>query len=168
MIEEDDDKTWQCSRMLEYNEERGTSGEHQLNCLVEWKNINKTQPWVNFFALSLSNPTPIIAFARANTVLHKMPFCHLIHYRKSKTEVKIAKIQKALTSLTCTKYKFGIQVPKGIKNAIDLDKSNRNSLWQDATKTELKQLTDYQTLIVLNSGEDIPKGYQKIPYPCSI
>jgi hypothetical protein len=28
----------------------------------------------------------------------------------------------------------------------------------------LKQLTDYQTIIVLDSGEDIPKGYQKIPY----
>jgi hypothetical protein len=43
MIEEDDDKSWQCSKMLEYNEERGASGEHQLNCLVEWKNINTTQ-----------------------------------------------------------------------------------------------------------------------------
>jgi hypothetical protein len=26
------------------------------------------------------------------------------------------------------------------------------------------QLTDYQTFIVLDSGEDIPTGYQKIPY----
>jgi hypothetical protein len=31
-------------------------------------------------------------------------------------------------------------------------------------KTELKQLTDYQTFIVLDSGEDIPTGYQKILY----
>jgi hypothetical protein len=60
--------------------------------------------------------------------------------------------------------KFGIQVPKGIKNAIDLDKKNGNQLWQEAIKTELKQLTDYQTFIVLHSGEDIPKDYQKIPY----
>jgi hypothetical protein len=29
-------------------------------------------------------------------------------------------------------------------------------------RTELKQLTDYQTFIVLDSGEDIPNGYQKI------
>jgi hypothetical protein len=29
---------------------------------------------------------------------------------------------------------------------------------------QLKQLTDYQTFIVLDSGDDIPKGYQKIPY----
>jgi hypothetical protein len=31
-------------------------------------------------------------------------------------------------------------------------------------KTKLKQLTDYQIFIVLDSGEDIPTGYQKIPY----
>jgi hypothetical protein len=30
--------------------------------------------------------------------------------------------------------------------------------------TELKQLTDYQTFIVLDSGENIPTGYQKISY----
>jgi hypothetical protein len=35
---------------------------------------------------------------------------------------------------------------------------------QFAIRTEVKQLTEYQTFIVLDSGEDIPKGYQKIPY----
>jgi hypothetical protein len=38
------------------------------------------------------------------------------------------------------------------------------NLWQQAIQTDLKKLTDYKTLIVLDSGEDIPKGYQKIPY----
>jgi hypothetical protein len=41
---------------------------------------------------------------------------------------------------------------------------NGNQLWQVAIMTEPKQLTDYQTYIVLDSGEDIPTGYQKIPY----
>jgi hypothetical protein len=54
--------------------------------------------------------------------------------------------------------------PKGIKNEIDLDKKNRNQLWQEYIKTEFKQITDYQTFIVLDSGKDIPTGYQKIPY----
>jgi hypothetical protein len=35
---------------------------------------------------------------------------------------------------------------------------------QEAIKTELKKLTDYQTFVLLDSGEDIPTGYQKIPY----
>jgi hypothetical protein len=50
------------------------------------------------------------------------------------------------------KYNFGIQVPRGIKNAIDLDKKNENYLWQEAINTELEQLTDYQTFLVLDSG----------------
>jgi hypothetical protein len=36
--------------------------------------------------------------------------------------------------------------------------------WQDDIETELKQLTDYQKFMVPDSGEDIPKGYQKILY----
>jgi hypothetical protein len=54
--------------------------------------------------------------------------------------------------------------PKESRITSDLDKKNGNQLWQEAIKAELKQLTDYQTFIVLDSGEDIPTGYQKIPY----
>jgi hypothetical protein len=93
-----------------------------------------------------------------------MPFCHLTQYCRPNTAVDIARILKVSTSPAGIKYKFGIQVPKGIKNEIDLDKKNGNHLWQEAIKTELKQLTDYQTFIVPDSGEDIPTGYHKIPY----
>jgi hypothetical protein len=78
--------------------------------------------------------------------------------------MEITRVHKASTSPTGIKYKFGIQVPKGIKNAINLDKRNGNNLWEEVIKTELKQLTNNETFIVLDSGEDIPKGYQKIPY----
>jgi hypothetical protein len=40
----------------------------------------------------------------------------------------------------------------------------KNNLWQEVIDTELNQFIDYETFIVLDSGEDIPKGYQKIPY----
>jgi hypothetical protein len=81
-----------------------------------------------------------------------MPLCHLTQYCRSNTAVNIARILKVLTSPAGIKYKFGIQVPNGIMNAIDLEKKYGNQLWQDAIKTELKQLTDYQTFIVLDSG----------------
>jgi hypothetical protein len=121
---------------------KGDVNSSNHKCLVEWNDVNKTKPWVNYFALSLSNPKPIISFARNNNLLDKMPFCHLTHYCRS-------------TSPAGIKYKFGIQVPrgtKGIKNAIDLDKKNGNQLLQEAIKTELKQLTDYQKFVVLDSG----------------
>jgi hypothetical protein len=78
--------------------------------------------------------------------------------------VGIARILEVSTSPAGIKYKFGIQVPSGNKNAIYLDEKNGNQLWQESMKTELKQLTDYQRFIVLDSGEDISAGYQKVPY----
>jgi hypothetical protein len=99
---------------------------------VEWNDINKTKSWVNddFFALSLSNPKPIISFARNNNLLDKMPFCHLTQHCRSNTAVDIARILKVSRISAGIKYKFDIQVPKGIKNAIDLDKKNGNQLWK--------------------------------------
>jgi hypothetical protein len=61
-------------------------------------------------------------------------------------------------------YKLSIQVPKGIKNAIELDKINGKKSLKEAIKTELKQLRDYQKFKLLDSWENIPTGYQKIPY----
>jgi hypothetical protein len=45
---------------------------------------------------------------------------------RSNTAVDIARILKVSTSPAGIKYKFGIQIPKGIKNEIDLDKKNGN------------------------------------------
>jgi glyceraldehyde-3-phosphate dehydrogenase/erythrose-4-phosphate dehydrogenase len=73
-------------------------------------------------------------------------------------------IRKVSKSSAGIKYNFGIQVSKGIKNAIDLDKNNGKQLKEEAIKTDLKQLTDFQTFIVMDSGEDIPTDYQKIPH----
>ena len=103
--------------MLKYNHYRGANDGSQHNCLVEWKNKTKTKTWINFFALSLNDQTPIIAFTRKNNVLHEMPFRHLVKFCKSKTEAEISRVQKVLKSPTCVKHMFGIQVPKGIKNA---------------------------------------------------
>jgi hypothetical protein len=83
---------------------------------------------VNFFALSLSNPTPIISFARKRNLVDKMSFQHLVHYCKARTPVDAAKIHKASASSTRVKYKFGIQVPRVIKNSIHLDNKNGNNL----------------------------------------
>ena len=55
--EDDQDKSWECTKVLKYCEEIGMNTSTNHKCLVEWNDINKSQSWVNFFALSLSNPT---------------------------------------------------------------------------------------------------------------
>jgi hypothetical protein len=159
--EEDNDMSWECHKVVDYCKEKGDVNSSNHKCLVEWNDRNKTKSWVNYFALSLSNPKPIISFARN---FRQEALFHLTHYCRSNTAVDITRIFKVSTSPAGAKYKFGIQVPKGVKNAIDLRKKNGDHSWQEAIKTELKQLTDYQTFKVLDLGEDIRTGYQKIPY----
>jgi hypothetical protein len=162
--EEDNDMSWECHKVVDYCKEKGDVSSSNQKCLVEWNDVNKTKSWVNYFALSLSHPKPIISFARNNNLLDNLRFCHLTQYCRSNTAVDIARILKDSTSPVGIKYRFGIQVTKGIKNAIDPYKKNGNQLWQEAIRTELEKLPDYQTFIVLDSGEDIPTDHQKIPY----
>jgi hypothetical protein len=164
ITEEKKEMSWERHKVVDYCKEKGDAHSSNHKCLVEWNDINETKLWINYFALSLINPKPIISFARNNNLLDKLPFCHLTQYCRSNTAVDIARLHNVSASPAGIKYNFGIQVPKGIKNAIDLDKKNGNKLWQEDIKTEIKQSTDYQTFIVLDSGEDIPTGYQKIPY----
>jgi hypothetical protein len=58
-----------------------------------------------------------------------MPFCHLTQYYSSNTAVDIARILEVSTSPAGIKYKFGIQVPKGMKNAIDLENNYGNQFF---------------------------------------
>jgi hypothetical protein len=153
-----------CCKVVDYCKEKRDVNSSNRKYLVKWNDVNKTKSWVNYFALSFSNPKPIISFANINNLLDKMHFCHLNQYCRSNTAVDIARILKVSTSPAGIKYKLGIQVPKGIKNWVDLHKKSGNQSWQEAIKTTLEQLTDYQTFIVLDSGGKIPTNYQKIPY----
>jgi hypothetical protein len=90
MAEESKDTSWECSKMFEYHEYREGNDGYYLNCLVEWRNIDKIQSWMNFLALSLRNPTTIIYFARSNNILLKMPLLHPDQYCMSKTELEKA------------------------------------------------------------------------------
>jgi hypothetical protein len=59
MSEDDKDRSWECTKVLKYCEEKGVDGNTNYNCLVELNKTNKSQSWVNFFAVSVSNPKPI-------------------------------------------------------------------------------------------------------------
>jgi hypothetical protein len=107
--EDDLDESWECTEVLKYCEDSGMDMSTNHNCQVEWNDINKSESWVNFFALSLSNPTPIISFTRKYNLLDIMAFQYLVHARKpqgcqtkrsvSSEDTKIPKIIKSASSI---------------------------------------------------------------------
>ena len=56
--------------------------------------------------------------------------------------VKQAKL-KSYTS--APKYMFGFEIPKDYRHALELDRRNGNTKWQDSTKLEMAQLKEYST-----------------------
>jgi hypothetical protein len=76
--EEDNDMSWECCKLLDYFKEKEDVNSSNHKRLVEWNDINKTKLWVNYFALSLSNPKPIISFARNNNLLDKLLSPHSV------------------------------------------------------------------------------------------
>ncbi len=58
-------------------------------------------------------------------------------------------------------HKFGIELPKTVNEAIELDKKNGNTFWADAIAKEMKDV--HVAFKILLNGQSVPIGYQKIP-----
>ena len=59
---------------------------------------------------------------------------------------------------------FSIKILWNVKHALELDKANGNTLWQDSIKLELKGINDYQIFQHLKPGEKLGRDYSCIPY----
>jgi hypothetical protein len=54
--------------VLKYCAEIGRNTSTNYKCLVDWKDNNKSQSWVNFFASCLSNPTVTSSVSKKSIV----------------------------------------------------------------------------------------------------
>ena len=59
-------------------------------------------------------------------------------------------------------FKFGIQVPQSHAQAIDIDRINGNTLWQDAEALELSQIDEYEALTDKGVGYKPGPEHKKI------
>jgi hypothetical protein len=73
----------------------------------------------------------------------------------------ISLVYKRTTRYLKRTHKFGIEVPKTVKEALDLDCKNGNTLWVDAIAKEMKEVCI--AFNILPDRHSVPIGYQKIP-----
>ena len=75
--------------------------------------------------------------------------CHIISMVKKRSARYLKKT-----------HKFGFQVPKSAKYALELDKHNGNTFWQDSITKEMKNVR--VALQILDENEEVPIGYKFI------
>ena len=161
--DEPDNALWNCKRVVQHRQVR-KQGRTMYQVKCQWNDPNKALSWVDMNALILQDPIPIVAFARKVHIMDQDPFKNLVSYCTGDAPSHLARMYKVKQKGATAKFKFGVQVPLGLKNAYQLHKMNKNNYWQKAIDKELKQLNDYNTFRVLKLWEKPPPEYQKIPY----
>ena len=87
--------------------------------------------------LKESHPIEVAEYVTAMD-LETEPACSWwVPYTLKKRDRIIASINYRFTNQD---YKFGINIPKDIKEALKLDQDNGNTLWQDAYNKEMLQV----------------------------
>ncbi|MGH7955007.1 MAG: hypothetical protein ACREOZ_03515, partial [Gloeomargaritales cyanobacterium] len=61
------------------------------------------------------------------------------------------------------KYQYGIEIPRNVAHALQLDDENRNHRWRDAMAKEMKAMECNEVFDILEENKQPPKGYTKIP-----
>ena len=115
-------------------------------------------------ALAIQDPTEILKYAKKSHLLSQKPFSIIAKQCIGESPSYLARAFKAKVSANAMKYKFGVRVPFGVKQAMQLDKESGTTYWFDAIKKELDCLNKHQVFRFMKKGEKAPTGYTYVPY----
>lgn len=131
------------------------------NVMVEWEDGSvATEPLT---VIAADDPVSCAIYAEQNKLLDVAGwkrFKKLV--RRKKVLTRQANQAKLQSFCTTPKYKYGVEVPRDYKHAMELDKKNGNTKWADATALEFRQLDEYQTFIDMGRNWKAPEAYKRI------
>ena len=137
---------------------RGSS----YNVEVLWNDGSKT--WEPVAMMIASDPVTMAVYAKEHGLLDTPGWKKLKSYaRRAKKLMRMVNANKRAQRYNAVTYKFGVRLPRNVKEAISLDAQNGNTYWQDAMALEISQLMEYETFTDMGRHAAVPPGYQKIP-----
>jgi hypothetical protein len=123
--------------------------------LVSWK--GGTSSWVSLKDLKESNPVQVAEYALANKILEEPAFawcaCHVL---KKRDQI----IKKVKSRYWERSHKYGILLPKSVKEALRMDRESGTDFWRQAIEKEMKTI-DNAFHFPRKDGK-APIGFQKI------
>ena len=106
--------------------------------------------------LKESHPIEVAEYVTALDLETEPAFLWWVPYTLKKRDQIIASINHRIIKQD---HKFGIKIPRDMKDAIRIDLENGNTLWQDAYKKEMFQVG--VAFKILRDDEHIPVGYER-------
>jgi hypothetical protein len=129
----------------------------QLCC--QWKDGSTS--WENLADLKGTHPIETAKYAKILGIDHEPAFNWWVPHVLRKRDRIISLVQKQNPCYLKETHKFDIELPKTVKEALELDKKNGNTFWADAIAKEMKDIS--VAFKILLDGQSAPIGYQKIP-----
>ena len=102
--------------------------------LVEWK--DSTTTWMDLKDVKEANPIELAKYAVANGIDDEPAFAWWVPYVLKKRKRIIS---KAKTKYWKTTHKYGMRLPKTVKEALQIDKDTRTNFWETALNKEMKK-----------------------------
>ena len=167
MRDENTEVVWKFKRIVshqgplkpEHPDHKGSS----YNVMIEWENGETTSEPLKMVAAD--DPVTCAIYARENNLLNVPGWKQFKALaRREKKFLRMVNQAKLRSYNTAPKYKYGYEVPRDYRHALRLDELNKNTKWQDAVRTELQQIDDYDTFkdIGHKSKAKPPPGYKRI------
>ena len=157
--EDDNDRFYTFSDILEHRKKKG-----KWEVKVKWEGGGYEPTWEPLANMREADPITLAKYAKDNGIeqLPGWKWTKLIKVINPNRLIRtIRRIFKA--KRTRKKYQFGVLVPSSIRQALAIDAEQKNSLWQAAIDTEIRQLLEFDTFEILERGERPGKEYQRIP-----
>ena len=155
-----EDPQWQVAQMVDHKVKKHR-GYRTLMAKVDW--MTGPSSWVDFHALKAHDPYSLIQYASSRSLEKHPDFKWTEEFLED--TAKLEEVRKAHVKQAEKKFriKFGVEVPKTMREAIYLDARDGTTVWRDAIAKELKQINDYGTFRLPKKGESL-QDYNKIPY----
>ena len=124
--------------------------------LIQWKDGSST--WEKLKDVKECFPVQLSEYALNSKISEQPAFAWWVHHVIKKQKQIIAKVKSKYWTRT---HKFGIKIPKSVKEAKELDAQNGNTLWWDAI---LKEMVNVKIAFELFDGDekDLPPQFQEV------
>jgi hypothetical protein len=136
----------------------GTKRMHQTTqgwkFLVQW--ANGTRQWIDIKISKESNPVQVVEYVTARNIADKPAFAWWVPSVLRKRDVIVSAVTSRVRK---TSHKYGIELPTSVKNSIEIDRKNGNTLWQDALLKEMGNVC--VAFEILGPGMKAPPGWHK-------
>jgi len=122
---------------------------------VRWKDGSSS--WVKLKDMKDSNPIETAEYAVACCIDKQPPFIWWVKHTLKHRDRMLKAMKKRYFRMT---QKYGIELPKTVKRALEIDKETGTTFWRDALEKEMKNVGI--AFKMLEEDEKVPPGYEHI------